>query len=321
MEGRCVRILVTGGMGFIGSAFLKLLNRQGGCRIVVCDHLTASDKWRNLLGAVVDDVVDVGDLEGVLSGSRFDAIVHLGARSDTREHDLHTLASLNFTPSKILFRAAVQQSARFVYASSAATYGDGSNGWSDRTSPRMLKPLNAYGFYKNLFDWWVAQQTEFPPVCIGLKFFNVYGPGEGHKGPMGSAVLHFYQQLARGEAVQLFRSLRADIPDGMQRRDFVWVGDAVETIWRVLEEPPFPRGLLNVGTGTASTFMDVVAALGAALGDTVAVEFVDMPEAIANGYQYFSQADTHLLAQLGLTFSSLDQGVDYYVQALRGGGL
>lgn len=310
-----MRILVTGGLGFIGSALVRHLNRMGETEITVCDHLSVSEKWRNGIGLHVKDLVDVSDVDQLLHDCRFDVIFHMGARTDTQERDLKVLYDLNFVYSKKFFLAATKQSSRFIYASSAATYGDGSKGWSDQVSPLELRPLNPYGYYKNLFDIWVSQQDARPWQCCGLKYFNVYGPGESHKGRMASSIYHFYREMRVGESIKLFKSYRPDILDGHQRRDFVYIDDVVAVLGYILANSHV-NGMLNVGTGTAHTFLDVVDALGKASGNPIAYEFVDMPDAIARGYQYFSQADMGTLREAQIPATSLEAGVAAYYRYL-----
>lgn len=314
-----MRILLTGGLGFVGSSILKRLNERGERHIVLVDHLTASAKWRNVTGADYEDLFDLEDLERVIASDRFDMIIHMGARTDTRESDLGLLYRMNLATSRLLFTTAVLTSARFLYASSAATYGDGAHGWSDMTAPTHLRPLNPYGFYKNLFDQWVMCQPTHPPQCLGFKFFNVYGPGEAHKGPMASAVYHFYDEIRHGDRVRLFKSGRRGIADGCQRRDFIYIADAVKFVECGLDDCRI-NGLLNVGTGKACTFLDVVAALSAALGRGIEPEFVEMPPDIANGYQYFSQAEMTPGRVRTVPVISLTEGVAAYCEALSSEG-
>ncbi len=308
---------VTGGMGFIGSRIVRYLNQHDQYNIVVCDHLTKSSKWENLEGLKFTDLVDVDDLGQALTSKTYEVIFHMGARSDTRETDLRLLYDLNFRTSKTIFEEAYRQHARLIYASSAATYGDGSSGWSDTLPPDALSPRNAYGFYKNLFDLWVSQQGHHLPQCVGVKFFNVYGPGEAHKGRMASAIYHFLKELERGEPLKLFKSLRSDISDGFQRRDFIWIEDVLQVIDYLLHADSIVDGVVNAGSGVASAFLDVVCALESAMGQSVQVEFVDLPQEIAAGYQYFSQASHDRLRKSGLCFTSLESGVAAYHAGLK----
>jgi ADP-L-glycero-D-manno-heptose 6-epimerase len=311
-----MKILVTGGLGFIGSNLVRHLNRLGETAIIICDHLTTGDKWRNALGLVFEDLIDVAQLDETLSNTHFDLVVHLGARTDTGEHDLLTLHELNYLASQRLYRAAVKQRARFIYASSAATYGDGSLGFREDIPPQHLRPLNPYGFYKNLFDMWVARQPEVPPQVCGLKFFNVFGPGESHKGRMASAVYHLTRQALAGQPLRLFRSLREDIPDGHQKRDFIYIDDVVRVVTYAITHPEL-NGMVNVGTGRAHSFLDVVEAIEKAMHRPLIYGFIDLPENIASGYQYFSEADVTTLRELHFDFTPLVQGVANYVTVLR----
>lgn len=313
-----MNVLVTGGLGFIGSNLVRRLNGIAGVDVTICDNLNTSDKWKNGVGLNVKNLIPVEGLDDVLNDQLFDVIFHMGARSDTREQDLKLLYKLNFESGQKIFRAAARTDARFIYASSAATYGDGSQGWSDTTSPLSLRPLNPYGYFKNQFDAWVMGQDIKPRRYFGLKFFNVYGQGEAHKGRMASAIFHFLQEFMRGKSVRLFRSLRKDVPDGMQRRDFVWIGDVVEIAWRLAMTDSQASGLLNVGSGVASTFLDVVDALSKAVGCPVPYEFIDMPSTIQLAYQYFSQADMTTARRLGVVPTDLSEGIRLYFQAVSG---
>lgn len=313
-----MNVLVTGGLGFIGSNLVRHLNAIGGVDVTICDNLNTSDKWKNGVGLNIRNLVPVEGLDYLLNDQRFDVIFHMGARSDTREQDLKLLYKLNFESGQKIFQAAARTDARLIYASSAATYGDGSQGWKDTTSPLILRPLNPYGYFKNQFDAWAMEQDVKPTHYFGLKFFNVYGDGEAHKGRMASAIFHFLQECMRGEPVRLFRSLRADVPDGMQRRDFVWIGDVVEIAWRLAVTDSLQSGLLNVGSGVASTFLDIVDALSEAVGFPVPYEFFDMPPTIRPAYQYFSQADTTNTSRLDVDPTGLSEGVRLYFKAVSG---
>lgn len=310
-----MKVLITGGLGFIGSALIRSLNQRGEQQVTVCDHLDGrSSKWSNLRGLVVEDLVDTTDLNALLARQHFDVIVHLGARTDTREDNLKLLYDLNYRAGQDLFRTAAISGTRFIYASSAATYGNGNKGWSDATPAQNLHPLNAYGFYKNLFDLWVGHQQVRPSQVCGLKFFNVYGPGEAHKGRMASAIYHFYQDMQDGGPIKLFKSNRVGLADGEQKRDFIYIDDVVQALQYVLENRSV-EGLLNVGTGTARSFLDVARAVERTAGHPVRITFVDMPAEIAKGYQAFSQADSRRIDG-HIQFTSLETGVARYYDFL-----
>ena len=286
------RVLVTGGAGFIGSALIWALNERGCDRIVVSDNLGTDEKWRNLAPLRFADYVEAGDLRPRLeSGAlgRFDLILHLGACSATTERDASFLIRNNFEFTKDLARWALGHDARFVYASSAATYGDGSAGMSDTAPLEGLSPLNMYGYSKHLFDLH-AQRAGFLDQLIGLKYFNVFGPNEDHKADMRSLV-HKATAQAQGEGViRLFRSYLPEYRDGEQKRDFLYVKDAA-TITLYLAASPGTGGLYNVGCGAARTWVDLANAVFSALGKKPNIEFIEMPETLRGKYQYFTQAD------------------------------
>lgn len=316
-------ILVTGGAGFIGSNLVAALT-EGGARVVVCDHLGQGGKWRNLAKHELEDFVAPDNLSGYLTkrGPLLKAVVHLGAISDTTATDLDLLVANNFKLSEQLWDWCAGQQKPFIYASSAATYGDGSSGFDDDMSAAYqarLRPLNAYGWSKQLFDRWVARRLvdegPRPPQWAGLKFFNVYGPNEYHKGPQASVAYHLYRQISEGGPARLFQSHRPDIPDGGQKRDFVWVGDCVEVMLWLLENPEV-SGLFNIGSGQARSFAELASALFAALGIPENIDFIPTPEAIRDNYQYFTEAKMERLAAAGCQgrFTTLEEGVERYVK-------
>ena len=314
--------LVTGGAGFIGSNIAAALAERGE-RVVVCDRLGQGDKWRNLAKLALEDLVAPEDLERKLLGNgiRIEAVIHMGAISDTTETDGDALAATNFGLSRRLWLWCAEHGVPLVYASSAATYGDGTEGFDDDGSEAYLaklRPLNGYGWSKHLFDRWVAQRiaegNAAPPSWAGLKFFNVYGPNEAHKGAQASVASHLYRQVAAGEPATLFQSHHPDYPDGGQLRDFIWVGDCVEvTLW--LLGSAAPSGLYNVGTGQARSFADLARALFAAVGRDENIRYVPTPEAIREKYQYFTEARMERLHAAGYDkpFTSLEDGVARYV--------
>lgn len=315
------RVLLTGGAGFIGSALAWALNRHGVERIVLVDRLGTDEKWRNLVALRYEDYLEADDLLPQLTRGAlgtFDLVLHLGACSATTEMDASFLARNNFAFSKELAQWALGAGARFVYASSAATYGDGAAGMDDRDdSPAALarlRPLNAYGWSKHAFDAWAARAGVLPRL-VGLKYFNVFGPNEAHKGEMRSLVHKAFGQVRETGRVRLFRSHRPDVADGEQRRDFLYVTDAVAmTLYLALT--PSAGGLYNIGSGVAHTWLALADALFAAMDRPRRVEFIEMPESIRAKYQYFTQADIGKLRATGYTASvtSLADAVTDYVR-------
>ncbi len=314
-------LLVTGGAGFIGSNVVAALNEAGRTDIAVNDVLGTDGKWRNLAKRQVADVVAPADLFGWLEGRKLDAVIHMGAISDTTATDADLVMESNFRTSMRLLDWCTGARVPFIYASSAATYGDGTAGFSDDWSPaslQKLKPMNLYGWSKQLFDQAVAERfakkEKLPPQWAGLKFFNVFGPNEYHKGEMMSLVAKRFDDAKAGRTVRLFKSHRPGIGDGEQRRDFIYVDDTVAVV-RWLMQTPQVSGIFNVGTGKARSFRDLISALFRALGREPKIEYVDMPENIRGQYQYFTQAKVdHLLAAgYNAGFTSLEDGVKRYV--------
>jgi ADP-L-glycero-D-manno-heptose 6-epimerase len=314
-------LLVTGGAGFIGSNIVAGLNAAGISDIAVNDILGSGQKWRNLAGRQVAEFVPAADLLRWLEGRKLEAVVHMGAISSTTEADVDLLIEHNFILSLRLFDWCAANRTPFIYASSAATYGDGGAGFVDDWSSAglaRLRPLNPYGFSKHLFDQAVIERVgrkdRLPPQWAGLKFFNVFGPNEYHKGEMMSLVAKRFDEAKAGTPIRLFKSHRAGIGDGEQKRDFIYVDDAVAVV-RWLLETPRVSGIFNVGTGKARSFRDLMAAVFAALGKAPNITYVDMPEAIRNSYQYFTQADMSNLRRAGFAaeFLTLEEGVKTYV--------
>lgn len=297
------RILVTGGAGFVGSALVWELNRRGCERIVIADFLESSEKWRNLTPLAFEDYLEADDLLPRLESKslgRFDLVLHMGACSATTERNAAYLARNNYQFTKDLASCALAASSRFVYASSAATYGDGNAGMSDDASLanlRSLRPLNMYGYSKQMFDLYAAQRGILDKI-VGLKFFNIFGPNENHKGDMRSLVNKAFEQIRETGEIRLFRSYRADYADGEQKRDFLYVKDAVNMTLH-LASADNTAGLFNIGSGEANSWLELAKAVFAALGQTVNVQFIDMPEELRSRYQYFTQADVTRLRERG----------------------
>lgn len=316
--------LVTGGAGFIGSNIVASLEEKGLGPIVVCDRLRDGVKWKNLAKRELMDVVHPDDLDDFLEANRggITAIFHMGAISATTEFDADKVFENNFRLSMRLWDWCAENETPLIYASSAATYGDGENGFVDDQSMDhlgKLRPLNPYGWSKNLFDRrvvrMVADGEPTPTQWAGLKFFNVYGPNEAHKGSMKSVVAHLYPKIKAGEAAVLFQSHHPDYEDGGQTRDFVHVDDCVSLMMWLMENPSV-SGLFNCGTGTPRTFADLARAVFAALGKPENIGFVPTPESIRDKYQYFTQADMTKARDAGYDkpFMSLEDGVARYVK-------
>lgn len=316
-------IIVTGGAGLIGSAVVWKLNQLGHENIVIVDHLGSSDKWANLAPLKFKDYLEKDQLLPLLASGtsspigtqRISAVIHLGACSSTTERDVSYLIRNNFEYSKSLARFALENDARFIYASSAATYGDGALGFNDDESQlATLRPLNAYGYSKQLFDLWLQQHGLLDKV-VGLKYFNVYGPNEHHKGEMRSVVLKAFEQVQATGGMTLFRSHHPDYRDGEQLRDFVYVKDAVDMTLFFLDRPE-ANGIFNIGTGQARSWNDLAKALFAAMERPERIEYIDMPEHIRPRYQYYTCADRSKLEAAGYTkpTTSLEDAVADYVR-------
>jgi ADP-L-glycero-D-manno-heptose 6-epimerase len=315
-------LLVTGGAGFIGSNVVAGLNDAGRADVAVCDLLGQDGKWRNLAKRQLADIVPPAELADWLKGRRLDAIIHLGAISETTATDGDLVVETNFRLSMRLLDWCTAHATPFIYASSASTYGDGAQGFRDDQSLAALKalrPMNLYGWSKHLFDLAVAGRAangeKLPPQWAGLKFFNVFGPNEYHKGAMMSVLARRFDDIRAGRVVQLFKSHREGIADGDQRRDFIYVDDVVRVMTWLLATPSV-SGLFNVGTGKARSFKDVMLAAYAALGTAPKMEYVDMPEQIRGSYQYFTQSDVDRLQRAGYNggFTALEDAVETYVR-------
>ncbi len=312
------RVLVTGGAGFIGSALIWALNRRGCDNIVVCDVLGSDEKWRNLAPLRFADYVEAEALLPRLQNKalgKFDLVLHLGACSATTEKNASYLIKNNYEFTRDLAAWSLANQARFVYASSAATYGDGSSGMEDddRNLDR-LRPLNMYGYSKHLFDLH-AKRAGFLNKIVGLKYFNVFGPNEDHKGDMRSLVHKSFDQVQSKGLIQLFKSYRKDYKDGEQKRDFLYVKDCVAMTLH-LAATPKASGLFNVGSGQARTWIDLSNSVFTALKKKPAIKFIAMPESIRDKYQYFTQANLLRLRGTGYAapITTLENAVADYVR-------
>lgn len=312
-------ILLTGGAGFIGSQLLKKLNQEGFREILLVDNLSNSTKWKNLLGTQFKDYIHKEKFYECLKENKapkdITAVFHLGACSSTTEYNVDYLMENNVAYSQKLYQLCSERKIPFLYASSASVYGDGSNGYLDDHKQHLsFRPLNAYGFSKHLFDSWVLKQKEEPSSWYGLRFFNVYGNGEEHKGFMQSVVSKARKEILETGKLKLFQSHRSDYKDGEQKRDFVYVNDVVNTLfelWRKGNKQE-TSGLYNVGSGKARSFYDLGASVFQNLGKEVKIEWTPMPEHLREQYQYFTEAPMEKLRALSfidLSFHSLEEGI------------
>lgn len=310
--------IVTGGAGFIGSAFVHKLNTQGIEDILIVDHLGSSLKWKNLVGLRYTDYRDKEEFIHALRQNKLNfqpkTVFHFGACSSTTEADAGYLMDNNFGFSRDLALWTISRNARLVYASSAATYGDGLLSFCDDPGNfDKLRPLNMYGYTKLLFDQWV-RQNHLTREALGLRFFNVFGPNEYHKGDMASVIYKAFWQVRSSGNLNLFRSYRTDYGDGQQKRDFIYIKDVVDITW-MLSQNSEASGVYNVGTGTARSWNDLANAIFSALGMNPRITYIDMPDNIRAAYQYFTQADTSRLSATcsGFQCSSLEDAVADYI--------
>ncbi len=312
-------IIVTGAAGFIGRNTVAELNRRGEDELILVDELGKDEKWKNLVGLQYEDIVSPEEFLGLIEDGTFAearALIHLGACSATTERDADYLLRNNYQYTRVLCNWALSNEVRFVYASSAATYGDGSQGYddADEITP-TLEPLNMYGYSKHMFDLWALKHHLFEHI-VGLKYFNVFGSYEDHKGDMRSVVSKSYEQIRATGKVQLFKSYRPEYRDGEQRRDFISVRDAVDvTLHFALQNADAPGGLFNCGTGEAHTWIQLITPVFEAMGLTPNIEFVPMPEQLQGKYQYFTEAMVEKLRAAGYEkpFTDLDTAVREYI--------
>ncbi|MFA5324077.1 MAG: ADP-glyceromanno-heptose 6-epimerase [Smithella sp.] len=316
-------IIITGGAGFIGSAFVWKLNQEGIDDIVIVDQLGADDKWKNLVNRRFIDYIHKDDFLEMIDTDmvpfEVDAIIHMGACSSTTERDADYLWHNNYVYTKLVAQWALERGIRFIYASSAATYGDGTKGFSDNHKTiNELKPINMYGYSKQVFDLWVLRQKLENKVA-GIKFFNVFGPNEYHKGDMSSVIFKAFHQIKETGKVNLFKSYKKEYKDGGQMRDFVYVKDCVNVMWWLLKNPK-ANGIFNLGTGKARNWNDLIKAVFTAMKKKSNIEYIAMPETLRNQYQYFTEAQMGKLKKAGcpVKFSSLEDSVrDYVVNYLQ----
>jgi ADP-L-glycero-D-manno-heptose 6-epimerase len=310
-------IALTGVAGFIGSYFLGFLNELGYEHIILVDDFSQADKSKNYEGKKFIAKIERHDFIQWLNENPYEVkqIFHLGARTDTTEFNAAIFDELNINYSKAIWQYCSQYQVPLVYASSAATYGLGEYGFKDNHEiVEKLQPLNPYGLSKNEFDKWALQQKQQPPFWAGLKFFNVYGPNEYHKGRMASVIFHAYNQITAKGSMNLFRSHNAEYKDGEQLRDFIYVRDVAKVLDFLMQQQP-ASGLYNLGTGKARTFLDLANAVFNALNLQPEIHFTDTPEDIRDKYQYFTEANMQKLIEAGYTeaFTDLEEGVKEYV--------
>lgn len=311
-----MKVIVTGGAGFIGSCIIRELNDFGVEDIVVVDNIASTDKWKNLVNKKYIRYYNKNNfLNELYNFKDFDYIIHMGACSATTEKDFDYLNINNVEYTKTLWNFCVENKIRFIYASSAATYGDGRFGFDDKNEITDLIPLNGYGYSKQLFDIWAKKQTKKPLQWVGFKFFNVYGPNEYFKGSMASVIMHGYNSIKKSNHIKLFKSYKEGYGNGEQKRDFIYVKDICKVIKFMIENKEV-SGLFNLGTGEARSFYDLAKATFDALSLNENIEFIDMPENIKEKYQYFTQAEMDKLRKVGYNdkFYSLEEGIKDYVQ-------
>lgn len=314
-------IVITGAAGFIGSCLASELNNRGYTDLVFVDYFGVAEKAKNYRSKKHNHLVDRRAFLAWIQGkeNEIECIFHLGARTNTFETDENIFRQFNLEYSQKLWEISAQHQIPFIYASSAATYGDGKNGFSDQhidfESFSLLKPLNAYAKSKHDFDMWALRNEEKPYFWVGLKFFNVYGPNEYHKGAMASVIYHAFNQIKKQNSLQLFKSYKEGYADGMQRRDFIYVKDVVDVLIYFMKNRQY-SGIFNLGTGKARTFLDLGQSVFQSMEVKENISFIDIPEPIRNGYQYFTEAENLKLRQVGydFPFTTLEDGILDYVK-------
>lgn len=312
-------IVISGAAGFIGMCLIKrMLLEVSDADLILVDDFLNPEKEDRIRFAEKSLKID---RDGFLAWFeihhyKVDFIFHMGARTDTAEQDRHLFNRLNLDYSKSIWKICTARSIGLIYASSAATYGDGSMGFKDSTDPRALLPLNPYGESKNDFDKWVLKQTEQPPLWVGLKFFNVYGPNEYHKGRMASVIFHTFNQIKASGKMNLFKSHRPDFGDGQQQRDFIYAWDVADTMISIWQKGIKRNGIYNLGTGKARTFEDLVTSVFISLNLTPNIQYIDIPKDIRDSYQYFTEANMESWTDSGIapTFRTLEEGIKDYVE-------
>jgi len=310
--------VITGGAGFIGSNILDKLNSKGLQNIIIVDNLGKSDKWQNLLGRRFENYFHKSSfLEKIEDDfhyfGKIETIIHMGACSCTTENNMDYLVHNNLHYSQIMCKLALEHKARFIYASSAATYGLGENGFDDTSDIELLKPINRYGYSKQLFDQWIIKNRLLDEV-VGLKFFNVFGPNEQHKKSMVSMIYRGFEQIRENGKISLFKSNRSDYKNGEQKRDFIYVKDCVEIIWKLLGMKKI-NGIFNLGTGKARSWNDLAKGIFAVLNKKSKIQYINMPEDLNNSYQYFTEAKMNKILKKipKFEFTPLEDGIRDYI--------
>ncbi len=310
-------IIVTGGAGFIGSCIVRTLNEAGYTDIIIVDNICSTEKWRNLVNKEYTEYISRNEFLARLPefSGKISHVFHMGACSATTEQDFDFLYKNNFEYTKTLWKFCTDEKICFYYASSAATYGDGGCGFDDKSDIKKLRPLNGYGYSKQLFDLWVEKQTTAPAQYCGFKFFNVYGPNEYFKGSMASVIFHSFNKITETGEMGLFKSYKEGYADGQQLRDFVYVKDLCKVMMFMMRHSEV-NGLFNLGTGKARSFYDLCKNTFVAMGVPEKIKFVEMPEKLREKYQYFTEANIEKLRSVGYTepFYTLEEGVRDYVQ-------